>query len=1059
MKTARRDLFYQSDSTDRRVDLASGAIQALGNCVDPIYCVDWDARFVYVNAAVCAMLDYTPAQMLELRFFDCDPTFSTASWPDTFKKLVSGDLTRLESIHRHRQGNDINVELSFSVINVGDEVLIWVFAKDVSDRRQEVRHIEELRFTVENASDAIYLYNEDGSIYYANRSACEALGYSLEELTKKKISDIDTAFSVSDHTRLWNEANFGNLAPIEKLHRRKDGTTYPVEITANITEFEGCEYAAAFVRDITERKEALRELEQLHFAVDNNYDPIYFYNARGDITYANRSACRTLGYSIDELIQLTVFDIDPDMTRGLWERGFDLVKNGVAQTLESKNKRKDGSCLQVEITATNMSFAGEDFGCSVNRDITERKEIERKLLLTQFAIDSAGDAIFFTNSHGDIVYANQTACHNLGYSKDELLQLTVRDIDPGLNKGDWDNDILWESITDGASHAFEARHRRRDGSVFPVEVKATVMDFEDQQYSCSVVRDISDWVQAQKALRDSEEKFRVIADTSPVGLLISRAADGGILYSNKQAAMLFGKDSRDISASTISDLFDDEETRRKIVEMFASGAAIHGREIRLNREKQDSLWVSLSAKSIELQGDQVVCSVLLDITEAHELSEQLSYHAAYDSLTGLVNRREFEDRLQKVIKKAEKNRSENALCYLDLDQFKVINDTCGHIAGDELLRQLGNALHTHIRKHDTVARLGGDEFAVLIENCNVDEATRVANAIRQAIQEFRFVWQGNRFNIGVSIGLVPIGLGGETTMEVLRRADTACYTAKEKGRNRIHVYHSDDEELARRHGEMQWVARINSALEKSHLQLWAQKIVPVDSAEDRGEHFELLLRMEDEAGKTIPPGAFLPAAERYNIASRIDRWVAAAIFQWFADNAGLVDRLAVCSMNLSGQSLTDEDFLREMIKHFDNSAIPPNKLCFEITETAAIANLVAATRFMNTLKERGCSFALDDFGSGLSSFAYLKNLPVDYLKIDGLFVKDILVDPIDLAMVKSINDVGHVMGKKTIAEFVENEAILEQLRRVGVDYAQGYGIARPMPLTEAFAIADVVAEM
>jgi diguanylate cyclase (GGDEF)-like protein/PAS domain S-box-containing protein len=1056
MNRAQTESLYQSDSCNFPGDIAGAAIQALDHYIEPVYWVDRDGRLVYVNAAACAMLGYSSEQLRALNLLDCDPTLSSGDWPDMFDKLVRGELTRLESVHRCRQGNELYVELSFSVIEVAEQVLICVFAKDVSDRHREARHMEELRFTVENASDAIYLYNKDGSIYYANRSACEALGYTLEELTKKNIGDIDIDFSLADHKRLWDHPNLRNLSPIEKYHRRKDGTLYPVEITANKTEFEGSEYAAAFVRDITERKHALRELEQLHFAVDNSYDPIYFYNARGEITYANQSACRMLGYGLEELTRLTVFDIDPHMTKDLWDRGFDLVKNGVAQTIESTNRRKDGSCFQVEVTATNMSFAGQDFGCSVNRDITERKEIERTLLRIQFAIDSAGDAIFFTNPHGQIVYANQTACNNLGYSRKELLRLTVRDIDPGLKAGDWDNDDLWDSIADGASHTFEARHRRRDGSIFPVEVKATVMDFEHQQISCSVVRDISDWVEAQTALRDSEERFRVIADTSPVALIICREADGAVLYSNKQASALFAKESCEISCSTFYSLIDDVETGNRIKEIFAFGTSIHGREFKLNRETQDSLWVSLSAKSIELQGEQVICSALLDITEAHQLSEQLSYHATYDSLTGLVNRREFEDRLGKVIKRAKKNASENALCYLDLDQFKVINDTCGHIAGDELLRQLGNALHAHIRKHDTLARLGGDEFAVLIEDCNVEEATRVANAIRQAIQEFRFVWQGNRFNIGVSIGLVSIGISGETTTDVLRRADTACYTAKEKGRNRIHVSHLNDEELEQRHGEMQWVARINSALEKNHLQLWAQKIVAINPTEQHAEHFELLLRMEDEAGRTIPPGAFLPAAERYNIASRIDRWTTSAAFTWLADNPELVDRLALCSMNLSGQSLSDEDFLREIVSHIDELKIPAYKLCFEITETAAIANLSAATRFMTTLKERGCSFALDDFGSGLSSFAYLKNLPVDYLKIDGLFVKDILVDPIDLAMVKSINDVGHVMGKKTIAEFVENDEILAQLRNVGVDYAQGYGISRPMPLSEAFALADVI---
>ena len=473
----------------------------------------------------------------------------------------------------------------------------------------------------------------------------------------------------------------------------------------------------------------------------------------------------------------------------------------------------------------------------------------------------------------------------------------------------------------------------------------------------------------------------------------------------------------------------------------------------LTRDNGNHCWLSINAKSIMLQGENAVCTVILDITEAHELSRKLSYQATYDALTGLVNRHEFENRLDRVIKTARQDHTESALCYLDLDQFKVINDTCGHIAGDELLRQLGQVLQLNIRKRDTLARLGGDEFAVLLENCSLAQAERVANTIRQSIQEFRFVWEDKNFNIGVSIGLVPISHNSESITDVLRRADTACYTAKDKGRNRIHIYHPDDEELARRHGEMQWVSRLNIALETGQLQIWSQRIVPVCDEMTRGEHYELLLRMEDSDGRLIAPGAFLPAAERYNISPRIDRWMTSTIFNWFSQHPDEFEKLSMCSINLSGQSLSNEEFLQEILQKFTDYGLSAKKFCFEITETSAIANLSSATYFITTLKEQGCSFALDDFGSGLSSFGYLKNLPVDYLKIDGLFVKDILIDPIDLAMVKSINDIGHVMGKKTIAEFVENREILEKLREVGVDFAQGYGIEKPVLLTRAASAA------
>lgn len=437
-----------------------------------------------------------------------------------------------------------------------------------------------------------------------------------------------------------------------------------------------------------------------------------------------------------------------------------------------------------------------------------------------------------------------------------------------------------------------------------------------------------------------------------------------------------------------------------------------------------------------------------NVTESHVLTQELSYQASHDVLTGLENRRVFEQRLQSLLESNQSQDTEHALCYLDLDQFKIINDTCGHVAGDELLRQLGRLLKERVRSKDTVARLGGDEFAVLMENCAIRPAKRVAEFLRKAVEDYRFDWEGKTFRIGVSIGLVVITEASGDITSVLRAVDNACYAAKDEGRNRIHIFCEDDEALARRYGETQWVERINHAMYENRLFLAAQPIVKVRSSHNKGDHFELLLRMQDEDGNTISPSAFLPAAERYGLATKIDCWVITAAFQWLKDEPGILAGLLCCSINLSGQSLGNDEFLKFVIKKFIETGIPPAKICFEVTETAAIAHLSSATRFIKTLRERGCLFSLDDFGSGMSSFAYLKNLPVDFLKIDGMFVKDIVDNPINLAMVRCINDIGHVMGKQTIAEFVENKAILDKLREIGVDYVQGFETGRPQALWE-----------
>ncbi len=436
---------------------------------------------------------------------------------------------------------------------------------------------------------------------------------------------------------------------------------------------------------------------------------------------------------------------------------------------------------------------------------------------------------------------------------------------------------------------------------------------------------------------------------------------------------------------------------------------------------------------------------LQDITDSKLVEERLSYQASHDALTGLINRREFEKRAERLLSTIKQDKSEHALCFMDLDQFKIVNDTCGHTAGDELLRQLGSVLANTVRYRDTLARLGGDEFGVLMEHCSLDDAHRVAASLQKTVQNFKFTWQEHDFKIGVSIGLVPVTSDTTNLTELMKQADAACYMAKDQGRNRIHVYHPEDTDLAKRHGEMQWVERLNQALEDDLFCLYAQPIVSINGSDDTGIHYELLIRMKDENGDIILPDEFLPAAERYNLITKIDCWVIEHAIDLLANDPVFLKKINFCSVNLSGQSLTNPDILKFITNQVIESEIQCEKICFEITETAAISNLNGATKFISTLKRLGCQFALDDFGSGLSSFAYLKNLPVDYLKIDGMFVKDIVDDPIDYAMVKSINEIGQVMGMQTIAECVENDAIKGMLEKIGVNYVQGNGIGKPQP--------------
>ena len=430
-----------------------------------------------------------------------------------------------------------------------------------------------------------------------------------------------------------------------------------------------------------------------------------------------------------------------------------------------------------------------------------------------------------------------------------------------------------------------------------------------------------------------------------------------------------------------------------------------------------------------------------------QATARLVYQASHDALTGLINRREFEQRLERTLLTALQQGREHALCYMDLDQFKVINDSCGHAAGDELLRQLALLLKGNLRERDTLARLGGDEFALLLENCSIPDALEVADTFRAEVQRFRFKWGDRIFSVGMSVGMVAINADSGTAANLMSAADAACYVAKDRGRNQIHLYESRDSDLVRHRGEMQWVTRIQRALEEHRLRLSWQEIRRADGVVESVRHVELLLRMIDEDGSEILPMAFIPAAERYSIMPAIDSWVieeTLRLCQRYLESKR--ERNCLFAVNLSGASLKDPAFRRMLLASLDeNPAFGPH-LCFEITETAAIGNLSVVNEFIEAMRAFGCSFALDDFGSGLSSFTYLKNLNVDYLKIDGAFVRDIANNAIDRSMVEAIHRIGHQMNLRTVAEYVESDQILALLRQMGVDYVQGNGVHQPEPL-------------
>ncbi len=574
-----------------------------------------------------------------------------------------------------------------------------------------------------------------------------------------------------------------------------------------------------------------------------------------------------------------------------------------------------------------------------------------------------------------------------------------------------------------------------------------------------VETDITERKLYEEALFREKESAQITLQSIGDGV-VTTDGEARVQYLNPVASELTGWRLDDAVGRNIDEIFRGfhEETCEPIenpvgVAMRRNRPIKSVRPALLIRRDGNELYIESTAAPIRDPLGNVTGGVLVfhDVSESRELNRRLSYAASHDVLTELVNRREFEQRLERALKSAKARETSYAVLYLDLDQFKIVNDACGHNAGDALLKQIGSLLKSKIRWRDTLARLGGDEFGVLLESCTMDEALRSAEALRENIGDYRFTWDDRTFRLGVSIGVVPITAATDDVASLLSAADSACAAAKDAGRNRVYNYQENDIDLMKRRKEMQWAARISNALDENRFELFRQTIQPLQPNTEHGAHYELLIRMRDEQGQLIAPGLFIAAAERYGLMTAIDRWVIAQAFTWLVSEADERERLSLCAINLSGQSLADEKFLPFVIEQFKRSGLSGSCICFEITETAAIASYSQANRFIHALKELGCRFALDDFGTGLSSFGYLKHFPVDFLKIDGSFVKEILHDPIDREMVRSINEIGHLTGKQTIAEFAENPEIITMLRGMGIDYAQGYGVSEPKRLLAAVA--------
>lgn len=704
-------------------------------------------------------------------------------------------------------------------------------------------------------------------------------------------------------------------------------------------------------------------------------------------------------------------------------------------------------------------------------ELVERiHDYREKLLIRhqriQRLLRNVTDVLYHTDREGRLTWISDSVSDMLGYSADELLGYPLANL---LADSDNDLPILAHSAS---TVRYPTRVFRRDGSIAWLLISSRRIDDAMGRTTGTegICRDGTRLIETQRELNQEKERAQVTLAAIGDGV-ITTDATGTIDYVNPRGQHMLSRRLKQVqghSFESVCRLYDAE--RREFVDSlvedclktgvsreWANALSLVGDEA-ANLSSKDHRSVTVTVSAIRNEDALIIGAVVVlhDVTRLERVSRELTYQANHDSLTGLLNRRAFERQLRNLLETSRRRNTRHTLCYLDLDQFKLINDSCGHHAGDAMLRQLSSQMATQLRPTDTLARLGGDEFGIVFEDTDLDTARAAAERLRQWLEGFRFRWEDKVFRLGASLGLSVIGDSSISAAELLRRADTACYLAKEHGRNQVRVYQSDSDEARMRDYEIERMQMINESLDNHGFMLYAQPIQPL-AANSPGMKggVELLLRMKDENNPMMPQDVLL-TAERYSMASRIDRWVIGNALEMIRQYDDRCPQIGYYSLNISGQSITDEQFVGFVRECIDRSGVDPSRLVFEITETAAVTNLQRAADLMRTLRTIGCRFALDDFGSGVSSFSYLKHLPSDFVKIDGKLIRHITEDPVEHSIVEALSKVSQAVGLRTVAEHVETKEQLAALERVGINYVQGYYIARPMPLDQLVDRSDIV---
>lgn len=960
------------------------------NAPEAIVVFDVDQnRFTDANDNACVLFNLSRARLLTIGPQEISPEMQPDGTPSFgvrrgyIDKALAGEHPSFEWLHKDSDGKDIPCEVRFSRLPAGDRRLIRVSISDITDRKR----------------------NE--TLAYAQNKILEMIAESMpHERTLRAIC------------RFVERSGKGLKAAITRLDTKNQ--TLSVEEGPSLSEaFKLClDFVTVDPGSITCGSAVAQGQDRITEDISNEagWGPFLRQAEKHGIAAAwsflvHGAAGRIIG----------TLDVYVDEPRGPTTEELDAL----------------GRLARLA-------------GIAIKRQMDEQR-LRTSEARYRGLFENVIDGVYIASRDGELIAANPALVEMLGYDSVEELKAVGRTTMLYVNPIDRER-VFARLEADGLVKNFECRLRRKDGSeIVVLENSRAVLDDDGKVIAHEgTITDITDRKHAETRIFEEKERAQVTLQSIGDGV-VTTDASGCVDYINPVAQDLTGWDMRSARGKTVDEIMTivNEHTRitveNPVTRCLKDGRVITLAEhsILINRSG-DEIPIQDSAAPIRDRIGNIIGSVMVfhDTSKESRLFRQLSYQASHDSLTGLINRSEFENHIVVALDNLKNNPGDShSLLYIDLDQFKVVNDTFGHTAGDELLRQLTELVQKNIRTGDVFSRLGGDEFGILLERCSERRALEVAEDIRGAVEGYRFDWQDSFTTIRCSIGVVMLSADTDVA-NVMSSADVACYSAKDMGRNQVHLYEDSDASL--RHEEMKWVSRITSAVEEERLELFFQPIIGIGkrNGTSRG-HYELLLRMRDEGGALVSPNQFIPAAERYNLMSTLDRWVVHKALSELADRDSKDDARYTIAINLSGTSLSEDRFLEFVTEELKRHNLPNGAVCFEITETAAISNLSRVVHFMQVLKKLGCKFSLDDFGSGLSSFTYLKNLPVDYLKIDGQFIANVVDDSVDESMVKAISDVGHAMGIETIAERVETKRVLDKLGTLGVEFAQGYYIARP----------------